>query len=131
MRNGASSVVSPLVRPSPSGREEQCLAAEEEGRKEGGEARPDEESRACEECLWEAGREGDSENRQLKCTASCRGLRGGEASVAANTSGPGTVGDSTTVDHDTYLVEEVRKTMPIKLISCQNGIQTCMLNDIS
>ena len=57
--------------------------------------------------------------------------RGGEASVAANTSGPGTVGYSTTVDHDTYLVEEVRKTMPIKLISCQNGIQTCMLNDIS
>ena len=77
------------------------------------------------------GREGDSENRQLKCTASCRGLRGGEASVAANTSGPGTVGYSTTMDHDTYLVEEVRKTMPIKLISCQNGIQTCMLNDIS
>ena len=34
-------------------------------------------------------------------------------------------------NHDTYLVEEVRKTMPIKLISCQNGIQTCMLNDIS
>ena len=36
--------------------------------------------------------------------------RGGEASVAANTSGSGTVGYSTTMDHDTYLVEEVKKS---------------------
>ena len=35
------------------------------------------------------------------------------------------------MDHDTYLVEEVQKIMPIKLISCQYGIQTCMLEDIS
>ena len=82
MRNGASSVVSPLVRPSPSVRGEQCLAAEEEegrkeGRKEGGEPRlrPDEENRAT--SAFGRGRESDSENRQLKCTASCHGLRGG------------------------------------------------------
>ena len=30
------------------------------GRKEGGEPRPDEENRACEECLWEGGRLGKS-----------------------------------------------------------------------
>ena len=88
MRNGASSVVSPLVRPSPSVRGEQCLAAEEEGRKEGrkegGEPRPrrpDEENRARSAFgrgeTREGGRESDSENRQLKCTASCHGLRGG------------------------------------------------------
>ena len=100
MRNGASSVVSPLVRPSPSvrgamfggegrrGRKEE----RKEGRKEGGEPRPwpDEENRASERASErvplggerrEREREGDwesdSENRQLKCTASCHGLRGG------------------------------------------------------
>ena len=109
MRNGASSVVSPLVRPSPSGREEQCLAAEEEGRKEGGEPRPDEENRACEECLWEGGRLGKSTAEMHSFVLRIEG-RGGEASVAANTSGPGTVGYSTTMDHDTYLVREVKKS---------------------
>ena len=72
MRNGASSVVSPLVRPSPSVRAMFGGGGgrRKEGRKKGGEPRqprPDEENRAS-ECLWEGIDEGEGE-RLGKSTA--------------------------------------------------------------